>query len=617
MTTGKLSVHTENILPLIKKWLYSEKEIFLREVVSNAFDAITKLKKIALNEEIHEPGETDYFINLKIDRENNILSIEDNGVGLTQEEIVKYITQIAFSGAEDFIKKYEESGDKSKTGIIGNFGLGFFSTFMVSEKVEIHSRSYRPEAESAFWSSTGSEEYEIGPGNREKRGTEIKLYLDTDSRDLLDKGRLSELIRKYCDFMPVTIQVDGTQVNKKEALWARQPSSLKKEDYHEFYRQLYPFQGDPLFYVHLNVDYPFRLQGILFFPHLEHELDLNRSNVRIYCKQVFVTDEAQELIPRWLTVLQGVIDMPDLPLNVSRSYLQNEPQVKKIAQHIIKKVADSLVLECKNEPEHYRKIWPDIGPFVKYGMLNDEKFYEQAESALIFELADPTEKEKKFCSLDEYIVENKAKTGDKVYYTTDPAAQTTALKLFHDQGIGVVVLSALIDSHFLNFLEGKKSDCKFTRIDAEIADHVIDKSAGSGLVGADNKDQKERLETLFKKALGNEKITIRVEALKSDSVPAMILVNEHIRRFSEMSQLMGRGEKMPFPAEHTLIINTRNPFIQKLAAPDIIAEGTTGKKELLAREVYALSRLAQNGYTPAELTDFIASTYTLLERLHS
>lgn len=625
MEKGKLSVQTENLLPLIKKWLYSEKDIFLRELVSNALDAITKLKKITLSEDIFEADRTEYFIDIKIDRENGVLAIEDNGVGLTEEEIKKYITQIAFSGAEDFIKKYEETGGTDRGGIIGNFGLGFFSCFMVSRKVEIHSRSWQPDATAAFWSSEGGEEFELGPGEREHRGTEIRMFLEDDSKDLLDKGKIQELVRKYCDFLPVEIRVDGSQVNRKDALWTGQPSSIKSEDYNEFYKYLYPFQGDPLFYVHLNVDYPFKLQGILYFPRLAHELDLNNSNVKIFCKQVFVTDEAQELIPKWLTVLQGIIDLPDLPLNVSRSYLQNEPQVRKIANHIIKKVADSLNAEFKNNPDHFREIWPDIAPFVKYGMMNDEKFYEAALPSLIFEVVEPVgqtaavegaeegKQSREFVSLDDYLANNKDKTDGVIYYSSDPDRQTGPLKLFQSQGVQVLRMDAAIDNHFLNFMEGKHQEYRFSRIDADLADSVLDKSGDSKLVDADDKSLADRLTELFKQALGNDKITVRVEALKTPEIPAMILLPEQMRRFSEMSAFMSR-EMPPFPEMHTLLVNSKNDVVRALAKPSLVGGEGEGlsKNERIARQIYQLARLGHGGMNAKDLEKYLAESYQLL-----
>ena len=610
---GRISVHTENILPIIKKWLYSEKEIFVRELISNGFDAITKLRKIALSEDIFQADQTDYAVNITVDRENKKLIIEDNGVGMTADEVRTYITQIAFSGAEEFAKRYQENeGDQSS--IIGHFGLGFFSSFMVASRVEIQTRSYQPDAAPAYWTGDGGEEYELGPGNRENRGTSIILHVD--EAELLDVTHINGLVRRYCDFIPIPVRVDGAQVNRQEPLWAKQPSQLKREDYIEFYKYLYPFQPEPLFYVHLNVDHPFRLQGILYFPKLSHELDLNRTNVKVFCKQVFVSDEAQELIPRYLTVLQGMIDLPDLPLNVSRSYLQNEPQIKKIAAHIVKKTADRLSEEFRKSRSDFEKIWNDIAPFVKFSALSDERFYDQVKEALLYELAGEGagDSGKKFVTLDEYITENTARTSGKIYYASDLRAQAGPLGLLRAQGIQVLLLETLIDTHFIQFLEGKESGRQFVRIDAELAEHVLEGSA-SKIVGADNKSQDEQLTALFKRAIGDDKVLIRVEALKSEEVPAMILLPEHVRRFSEMSAHM--NEKRPdFPKEHTLLLNSRHPVIRKLCKPQlIVGEAGPGKPELAALQIYRLARLMQGGMTAADVEGFVGDTYRLLDTL--
>ena len=504
-TKGKLSVETENILPIIKKWLYSQKEIFLRELVSNAFDAVNKLKKVSLSEEIRDAKDTEYAVNIRIERDKKQLIIEDNGIGMNAEEIGKYITNIAFSGAHDFIKKYEEPGNKDKAGIIGNFGLGFYSSFMVADTVEVDSLSYRKDAKAAYWSSTGGVEYEMGEGKREKRGTTITLGLNEASQDLLDKTKITELVRRFVDFLPIAVQVDGAEANRRDPLWSKAPAKLKKEDYDSFYKYLYPLQGEPLFHIHLNVDYPFQLQGILFFPRLRHEMELNRSNVKIYCKQVFVSEEAQDIIPQYLTILQGVIDIPDLPLNVSRSYLQNEPQIKKISKHIVKKIADRLKEEHQKNPKEYEKIWPEISPFVKYAMMNDEHFYEQALPALIFQTANPgsspsTEKtEAKFLTIEEYQSKHKDKTGDKVYYVSDMKSQASPLAMLNAQGISVLLLNALIDNHFIQFIESKVKDCRFTRVDADLSEHVLDKGSESKILDAEARIKKKSLSSYSKR----------------------------------------------------------------------------------------------------------------------
>lgn len=616
MKRGKLSVQTGNLLPIIKKWLYSEKEIFLRELISNSFDAIQKLNKVRLSEEIRDAEDLDFAVNLRIDRENKTLTIEDNGIGMSADEIERYIAQIAFSGAQEFMKKYEESGDRNKAGIIGNFGLGFYSSFMVAERVEVDSLSYRPGESAASWSSDGSEEYDLGEGQRKRRGTEIKLHLNEESLNLLDKVELQALVRRYCDFLPVAIQIDGARVNRESAPWTRSPSELKPEDYREFYKTLYPLQPEPLFWVHLNVDYPFQLQGILFFPKLAHEMDLNKSEVRIFCKQVFVTDEAQELIPKFLTVLQGVIDIPDLPLNVSRSYLQNEPQIKKIAAHIVKKVADKLSEEYSKNPENYRQIWTEIAPFVKYAMMSDEKFYDQAKGALIFELAGETEADKRWTTLDDYRHNNKQTLGDRALYVSDLRAQAGPLKLLRSQGVPVLLLNSMIDVHFVQFLESKESDLRFVRADAELADHLVDKEHKAPLADASGQSSDERLLELFKRAIANDKVTVRVEALRSDEIPALVIFPEQMRRFSEMAAMMSRGEAPAMPLEHSLVLNSKNAVIQALSRPAIVgADAGPSKQELIARQLYYLARLAQGAINHHEIEALLDASYAALARV--
>ena len=459
---------------------------------------------------------------------------------------------------------------------------------------------------------------EIDEGTRTKRGTAIRLSLNKDSSEYLDKTKIIELVRRFVDFLPIPILVDGAEANRRDPIWAKPPSSLKKEEYTNFYKYLYPHQEDPLFHVHLNVDYPFKLQGVLFFPRLRHEMELNRSNVKIYCKQVFVSDEAQELIPQYLTILQGVIDIPDLPLNVSRSYLQNEPQIKKIAKHIIKKVADRLKEEYQKHRSHYESIWPDIAPFVKYAMMNDDNFYEQAVPSLIFQVATDGNKKAEFINLDEYKSKHKDKIGDKIYYVSDEKSQAGPLNILRSQGISILLLNALIDNHFIQFLETKEQDYKFTRVDSEINEHLIEKNDDVKILDAEGKDKKEELIKLFKKALGNDKITIQVESLKDEKIPAMIVLPEHMRRFQEMSAMMSEGAKaFEMAAEHSLILNTKNSIIQSLSQPVLIessGQDKNTKQELVAQQIYYLSRLAQGNIARVDIENTLNISYELLNR---
>lgn len=612
---GKIGINTQNILPIIKRWLYSEKEIFIRELISNAFDAIEKLKRIMLNEEIYQSDQVDFFIEVKLDKEKGTLHFIDNGIGMTKEEVEKYIAQIAFSGAQEFAQKYLK--DQSSVDIIGHFGLGFYSSFMVADKVEIHTRSYQLEAEPVYWVSDGSDEYFIGKGESINRGTEIILHLNDEAKnEFLDKITLQNLIRKYCDFLSIPIKLDGLQVNYQKPLWLKKPNEVSKEEYLSFYKYLYTLDSDPLFYIHLNTDYPFRLQGILYFPKLKHEMDLNQNYVKVFCKQIFVTDEAQEIIPKFLTALKGVLDLPELPLNVSRSYIQQDPEVKKIATHIVKKVADKLVEECKNNREYYEKIWKDIAPFVKYGMMEDSKFYENAKEALLFEtIVEENLDNRKFKTIHEYLDHNKTKTDNKIYYATDLKTQGPAVRLLLKQGIEIIYLDKLIDAHFSSFLEMQEHNVHFVRVDAEISDHAIEKE--SKIIDSDSKTLKDRVEDIFRKALNNTKIIVRAEQLKTDEIPAMILLPETYRRVSELAVLYGEKDKFTIPEHHTLLLNLKNPLIQKLGKPDIIlTEGQEIKPEKLelAKQIYHLTRISQALVSPEEMQNYAKEIFLFIEK---
>lgn len=602
---GKISVETENIFPIIKKWLYSEKDIFLRELVSNACDAIAKLRKISLNEEFE--GGTDYRIDLEFDQKERSLVIQDNGIGMTGEEVNKYINQIAFSGAEEFVKKYQAEGDKPE--IIGHFGLGFYSSFMVATKVRIETKSYRNGAESVIWESESGTEFSLKKGEKTDRGTKITLFVDSDSGEYLDAWKLKELVRKYCDFLPVPIYVKGEKANKETPLWSEQPSSVKKEQYEEFYNYLFPFAGEPLFHVHLNVDYPFRLQGILYFPKLKHELDANRMGIKLYCNHVFVSDEAKELVPQFLTVLQGTLDIPDLPLNVSRSYLQNDPLVKKISAHIVKKVSDKLQEEFKKNPEDFRKNWEEISLFVKYGLMTDEKFYESAKDLIFFRSSNG-----EITKLEDYVERNKEKNAGKVYYAGETELSSVYMDLLKSQGLEALLVDSRIDNHFLQFLEGKNPDWKFQRVDSELADQVLDKDASPELADSQNKTVEDRLQEIFSKAIAKEGVEIKTEALKSEDVPAVILLPEHLRRLAEMGQVYGQ-KPADFLKNHTLLVNRKSKLVKNLVG---LQQGLQPEKaEKLARSVYDLALLGAKLLGEAEISDLIRRQRELLEELSS
>ncbi|EKP11622.1 molecular chaperone HtpG [Leptospira borgpetersenii] len=594
---GRISVETENIFPIIKKWLYSEKDIFIRELVSNSSDAITKLKKIAFSEEFE--GGTDYRIDLEFDQEKRILTIEDNGIGMSSEEVQKYINQIAFSSAEEFVKKFQ--GEGAKPEIIGHFGLGFYSCFMVSTKVVVETKSYKKGSTGVIWESESGTEFSLRSSDKTARGTKITLYLDGDSGEYLDQWKLKELVRKYCDFLPVPIYVKNEQANKQTPLWSEAPSSVTKEKYEEFYNYLFPFSGEPLFHVHLNVDYPFRLQGILYFPKLKHELDVNQSGIKLYCNHVFVSDDANDLVPKFLTVLKGTIDIPDLPLNVSRSYLQSDPLVKKISAHIVKKIADRLNEEFKKSEEEFRKNWDEISIFVKYGMLTDDKFYDAAKDLVFFKTSNG-----EIVRLEDYWNKNKEKNNGKIFYALETSS--VYMDLLKSQGLEAILIDSRIDSHFIQFLESKNPDMKFQRADSELADGVVDREHSSSIVDSNNKTEADRIKEFFEKILKRDGLEIKAEPLKAEGVPAVVLLPEHLRRLSEMG-MMGSQNPLDLLKNHTLVINTRSVLVKNILG---MSSTKAGK---LARTVYDMALLSSKIFGEAEFSEYLKRTTETLEEL--
>ncbi|GBF51922.1 heat shock protein 90 [Leptospira ryugenii] len=601
---GKISVETENIFPIIKKWLYSEKDIFIRELVSNACDAISKLKKVSLQEEFE--GGTDYRIDLSFDKDKRTLVIEDNGIGMSADEVKKYINQIAFSGATDFAKHYQNSENKAE--IIGHFGLGFYSCFMVSQKVTIETKSYRKGESPVLWESESGTDFSISKIEKEGRGTKITLYLDAESGEYLDKWKLKDLIKRYCDFLPVPIFVDSEKANREKPLWSEEPSKLKPDDYKDFYNYLFPFSGDALFHIHLNVDYPFRLQGILYFPRLTHELDASKNGIKLFCNHVFVSDNANELIPQFLTILKGTIDIPDLPLNVSRSYLQNDPLVKKISNHIIKKVADRLTDDFKKNREEYQKNWPDIALFVKYGVLTDEKFYDSMKDSLVFKNS-----EGGFSTLNEYWEKNKEKNQNKIYYANETEISSVYMDLLKTQGLEAILVDSKIDTHLIQHLEMKNPDWKFQRVDADLADQIVDKEASPGIVDANNKTESDRILAFFKTSVHREGIEIKTETLKSQSVPAVILLPEFMRRMTEMNSMMNREETSKILKNHTLVVNLNSGLV-KAALREF--EGVNPEKgKRLAEQIYDLALLSAKAMTDHDLSEYTKRTVSFLEEI--
>jgi Molecular chaperone, HSP90 family len=559
---GSITIHTENIFPIIKQSLYSDREIFLRELISNAADAIAKLKMAKLAGEVADPPEPE--ITIALNKEAKTLSVSDTGIGMTAEEVKKYINQVAFSSAEEFLQKYK--GKDAEQAIIGHFGLGFYSSFMVAQRVEIDTLSYQPGSTPVKWSCDGSPTFTLSDSQRSAIGTTVTLYLSPDSEEYLEPGRIRELVRKYCDFIPVPIKLNGEVINRQKPLWKIPPSELKDEDYLEFYRYLYPFQEDPHFWVHINTDYPFIVQGILYFPKLRPDIDPTKGQVKLYCNQVFVQDNCEEVIPKFLLPLRGAIDSPDIPLNVSRSFLQNDRTVRRIGDHVAKKVADRLNELYKEDYEKYVKVWPDISLFMKFGAMNNDKFFPQIKDILIFRLAGSPADKPEYVTLKEYLERTREKQNKRVYYATDEAAQSAYIDLHRSQGLEVIMLDSWIDSHFSSFLEReyREEGIQFKRVDSELDETLIQKDKAAELVDpVTQKTRSEKLVDLFRQALGKEKLQIKAEALKSESVPAMILLPEALRRLQELNAIL-QQKPMEFLEEHTLVLNTAHPLIQNL-----------------------------------------------------
>jgi len=601
---GSISIHTENIFPIIKKWLYSDKDIFLRELISNGVDAIHKMQNINLVEGLKLADE--YKVDIHLDKDAGTLTVSDNGIGMTADEVRKYINQIAFSSAEDFIEKFKNLDDKNQ--IIGHFGMGFYSAFMVAENVEIRTLSYEKDAEAVHWSCEGTTSYSLEAADKKDRGTEVILHLNEDEKEFLDPANTREIIKKFCNFLPVSIRLEGEEINDKNPLWTKSATEVSDDEYKEFYRKLYPMSADPLFWIHLNIDYPFNLKGIVYFPHLTNEFDVTKSHINLYCNQVFVSDNTPELIPEFLTPLQGCLDAPDLPLNVSRSYLQNEPQVRKIREVISGRVAAKIVDLAKKDREAFEPIWEDIHSFIKYGMMREDKFYQKVKDQVIYRSTG----ENKFTTLPEYLERAKDKHENKVYYANDEGTQATYLKLFKSQGMEVLILDAMIDNHFIQFLESKNSDLKFERVDSDITENLLDADPSNEIVeGADNKTKGERIEQVFKDGLNDIKgLTIRIETLKDESVPGIILLNEQSRRFKEMTSMMGQGDMPDLFSDHTLMVNTASPAVEKVLK--LQDEGNSEFADMLMNQIYDLAMLSHQAINKERMAGFLERSGKLL-----
>ncbi|MCJ0199380.1 molecular chaperone HtpG [Clostridioides difficile] len=637
---GSISIHTENIFPIIKKWLYSDKDIFIRELISNGCDAVSKHKRLVSLGEISENKSSDYKITVSVNKGEGTLKFIDNGIGMTEEEIKKYINQVAFSGAEDFFNKYKDKMEESND-IIGHFGLGFYSAFMVSKKVQIDTLSYTEGATPVRWISEGGTEYEISESDtRNDRGTTITLFIDDDSKEFLDEFTVRGIINKYCSFLPVEIYLEDVERLEREAkeaeekakkqkedgkeeivdakvieplndtnpLWLKSPKDCTDEEYKEFYRKVFNVFDEPLFWIHLNVDYPFNLKGILYFPKLKNEFELTEGKVKLYNNQVFVADNIKEVIPEFLLLLKGVIDCPDLPLNVSRSFLQNDRDVSKISKHIIKKVADKLKSLCKNEREEYNKFWDDIQIFIKYGCLKDESFYEKVKECILFKTIDD-----EYITLQDYLEKCKDKHENKVFYVSDKEQQSQYIKLFKEYDLSAVVLNSSIDTHFISFMEYKENGVKFNRIDADLSDVLKDKNENKD--SEENKEEIAKIEGLFKEAVGERVKHYSVEGLKNEDTPAMVLVSEQSIRMAEMqSRFAGMDLGMNFEEEKTLVINENSPIIKKLVSLKDDEE-KKDKITLICNQIADLALLSNKELKPDELDSFVQRSNKLMSLL--
>lgn len=623
---GTISIHTENIFPIIKKFLYSDNEIFLRELVANAVDATQKIKRLSsLGEYKGELGELKVAVSF--DEKKKTITISDNGLGMTAEEIKKYINQVAFSGATEFVEKFKDAKDANE--IIGKFGLGFYSAFMVADKVEIQTLSYQDGAEAARWVCDGSTEFEISKGNRSTRGTDIILHVNNDSKEFLEKSKLSEILDKYCKFLPIPVQFgtksesvpDGDDkdgkpkyksveveniINNTSPIWTKSPSDLEDEDYLAFYKELYPFSEDPLFWIHLNVDYPFNLTGVLYFPKIKNEFEIQRNKIKLFSRQVFITDEVKDVVPEFLMLLHGIIDSPDIPLNVSRSFLQADSAVKKINTYITKKVADKLASLFKNDRKSFEEKWSDIGLFVKYGMISEEKFYEKGKD---FVLLGNTKNE--YFTLDEYKDKVKAAQTDKddnlVYlYATDIDKQDTFIQSANKKGYDVLLMNSPIDTHFISQLEQKLEKTSLKRVDADVADKIIAKKDET--VAVLNEEEKGKVKSIFEKAITKANMRIEVESLNPDELPVIVTMDEFMRRMKDMSKMGGgMGFYGNLPDNYNVAINGNHKLIGK-----ILQTSDEAEQLQLAKQAFDLALLSQGMLTGSELTEFVNRSVSLI-----
>ena len=660
--TGNLSINSENIFPIIKKWLYSDHDIFYRELVSNGCDAITKLKKLELMGEYTKPEDMEYKVQVTVNPDDKTIAITDNGLGMTEAEVEEYINQIAFSGAQDFLEKYKDKANEDQ--IIGHFGLGFYSAFMVADKVTIDTLSYKEGSKPVHWESEGGLTFEMKDGEKAEQGTTITLYLNEDSYEFANEYRAREVLEKYCSFMPIPIFLNNEKaepqyetiekdeltdkdtiietivepakteekenekgeketveteparekykilkrpvaLNDTTPLWSKHPNECTDEEYRDFYRKVFHDYKEPLFWIHLNMDYPFNLKGILYFPKINTEYDSIEGTIKLYNNQVFIADNIKEVIPEFLMLLKGAIDCPDLPLNVSRSALQNDGFVKKISDYITKKVADKLSGMCKTDRENYEKYWDDIAPFIKFGCIKDEKFAEKMNDYILFKNLDG-----KYLTLKDCLEENKEKHENTVFYVTDEKEQSQYINMFKEAGIDAVILPNPIDSPFMQHVEQKNEGLKFLRIDADVNETFKDAEETDEAAKEQEKKDAETLAEVFKKAIGNDKLNVKVEKLKNEGLASMITVSEESRRMQDMMKMYsmyGGGADM-FPAEETLVLNANNGLVK------YVLNNKDGEKTpMLCEQLYDLAKLAHGSLSPERMTKFIARSSEIMK----
>ena len=588
MRQNNLAIHSENILPIIKKWLYSDKDIFIRELISNATDALSKVKVLG--------GNAPFEISVKVDKEKKQITISDTGIGMTEEDVEKYIAQIAFSGAEEFVAKYKKETEKDP--MIGHFGLGFYSAYMVATKVEIN--TLKEDSKAVYWSCDGSSSYSIGDGSRETRGTDITLTVDEESLEYLEDSKLKELLVKYCSFMPFPIELNGIKIGNKEPLWMKSPSKCTEAEYLEFYRNMFPMEPDPLFWIHLNVDYPFHLQGILYFPKMNQKFDANQSTIGLFCNRVFVSDHCKDILPDYLTILKGAIDSPDIPLNVSRSYLQVDQNVKQLSNHISKKISDRLNQLFKTDKEKFLEAWPDIEMIVKLGILQDAKFYERVKDILVWKNT-----KDEWTTLPEYLERAKQ---EKVYYTNskDPSS---LLDLYHEKNIEILTAPQPIDTALVQSLE-QKASVSFQRIDGAIDDTLLDSSKEKTVLDADGKTASSKIAQFIQNSINEKELEVEAKSLNSSRLPAILVVDENQRRLRDyMAITQGKNT---FTAKKTFVVNTNSSLIQQIEKLE------TKQPELakdLAKSVYDMARLSQKELESSDVESVVKRQTETLEKL--